>query len=69
MALRNIREMGEEVLNKICKPVKEMTPRTKELIEDIDFIPNLQQHIINIATQIVINKGVIRIFLGLKVFS
>ena len=35
MALRNIREMGDPVLNKICKPVKEMTPRTKELIEDM----------------------------------
>ena len=35
MALRNIREIGDPVLNKICKPVKEMTPRTKELIEDM----------------------------------
>lgn len=35
MAIRNIREMGEEVLNKKCKEVTEMTPRTKELIEDM----------------------------------
>ncbi len=35
MALRNIREMGDEVLNKECKEVKEMTPRTMELIEDM----------------------------------
>lgn len=35
MAIRNIREMGEEVLTKKCKLVKEMTPRTKELIEDM----------------------------------
>lgn len=35
MAIRNIREMGEEVLNKKCKMVTEMTPRTKELIEDM----------------------------------
>ena len=35
MALRNIREQGEPVLNKICKPVTEMTPRIKELIEDM----------------------------------
>lgn len=35
MALRNIREMGDEVLNKACKEVKEMTPRTMELIEDM----------------------------------
>ena len=35
MALRNIREQGEPVLNKICKPVTEMTPRIKELLEDM----------------------------------
>ena len=35
MAIRNIREMGEDVLNKKCKEVTEMTPRTKELIEDM----------------------------------
>ena len=35
MAIRNIREMGEEVLNKKCKEVTEMTPRIRELIEDM----------------------------------
>ena len=35
MAIRNIREMGDEVLNKTCKEVKEMTPRLKELIDDM----------------------------------
>lgn len=35
MAIRNIREIGDEVLTKTCKEVKEMTPRTKELIEDM----------------------------------
>lgn len=35
MAIRNIREMGEEVLLKKCKLVTEMTPRTRELIEDM----------------------------------
>lgn len=35
MAIRNIREIGEEVLTKKCKPVTEMTPRTKELIGDM----------------------------------
>jgi peptide deformylase len=35
MAIRNIREYGDEVLNKKCKEVTEMTPRTKELIEDM----------------------------------
>ena len=35
MAIRNIREMGDEVLNKTCKEVKEMTPRLQELIDDM----------------------------------
>lgn len=35
MALREIRKAGDPVLNKECKPVKEMTPRVAELIEDM----------------------------------
>lgn len=35
MAIRNIREIGDEVLTKTCKEVKEMTPRIKELIVDM----------------------------------
>ena len=35
MALRNIREFGDPVLNKVCLPVKEMTDRNKELISDM----------------------------------
>lgn len=35
MAIRNIREMGDEVLNKKCKEVTQMTPRIRELIEDM----------------------------------
>ncbi|HOO27306.1 MAG TPA: peptide deformylase [Lachnospiraceae bacterium] len=35
MALRTIRVIGDEVLTKKCKEVKEMTPRTKILIEDM----------------------------------
>jgi len=35
MAIRNIREIGDEVLTKKCKEVKEMTPRIRELIEDM----------------------------------
>ena len=35
MALRNIREFGDPVLNKVCLEVKEMTPRNKELIDDM----------------------------------
>ncbi len=35
MALREIRKQGDPILNKECKPVKEMTPRIRELIEDM----------------------------------
>lgn len=35
MAIRNIREIGEEVLTKTCKEVTQMTARTRELIEDM----------------------------------
>ena len=35
MALRNIREMGDPVLNKVCKEVKEVTPRVQDLIDDM----------------------------------
>ncbi len=35
MAIRNIRELGDEVLTKKCKPVTEMTSRNRELIEDM----------------------------------
>ncbi len=35
MAIRNIRVIGDEVLHKTCKEVKEMTPRTRQLIEDM----------------------------------
>ncbi|MEE1314834.1 MAG: peptide deformylase [Faecalimonas sp.] len=35
MAIRQIREFGDEVLTKVCKEVKMMTPRTYMLIEDM----------------------------------
>ncbi|MCR4896821.1 MAG: peptide deformylase [Lachnospiraceae bacterium] len=35
MAIRNIREFGDPVLNKPCREVSEMTPRLRELIEDM----------------------------------
>lgn len=35
MAIRNIREIGEEVLTKKSREVTEMTPRIKELIGDM----------------------------------
>ncbi len=35
MATRTIRVMGDEILTKPCKEVKQITPRIKELIEDM----------------------------------
>ncbi len=35
MAIRQIRTIGDDILTKHCKPVKEMTPRIRELIEDM----------------------------------
>ena len=35
MAIRQIRTIGDEILTKKCKAVKEMTPRTRELIGDM----------------------------------
>lgn len=35
MALRTIREYGDPILRKVSKPVKEITPRTGELIDDL----------------------------------
>ena len=35
MAIRKIREMGDDVLTKVCKEVEKVTPRTKVLIEDM----------------------------------
>ena len=35
MALREIRTQGDPVLEKVCKPVKEMTPRLQALADDM----------------------------------
>lgn len=35
MAVRNIRQLGDEILTKKCREIKEMTPRIQELIDDM----------------------------------
>ena len=35
MAIRNIRVIGDEILTKKAKEVKEMTEKTRELVQDI----------------------------------
>ena len=35
MAIRNIREIGDSILTKTCRPVENMTPRIQQLIQDM----------------------------------
>ena len=35
MAIRKIRVIGDEILRKKCKPVKEISPRIEDLVEDM----------------------------------
>ena len=35
MAIRTVREVGDAVLTKVCREVKEMTPRIDQLIDDM----------------------------------
>ena len=35
MAIRNVRKIGDQVLNKVCKAVREVNDRTRELIDDM----------------------------------
>ena len=35
MAIRNIRMMGDKVLEKTCRPVETVTPRIRQLVEDM----------------------------------
>lgn len=35
MAIRKIRQLGDEILRKRCREVSEMTPKLKELVEDM----------------------------------
>ena len=35
MAIRNVRKIGDPVLNKVCKEVREVNDRIRELIDDM----------------------------------
>ena len=35
MAILNVRQLGDEILTKKCKPVKLITPRIRQLVEDM----------------------------------
>ena len=64
MAVRQIRVIGDEILTKKCKPVKEMTKRTKDLIEDM-FETMYQADGVGLAApQVGILKRVVAIDVG-----
>ena len=64
MAIREIREMGDEVLEKKCKPIKMMTPRTMELIEDM-FDTLYESGGVGLAApQVGILKRIVVIYIG-----
>lgn len=59
MAIRTIRVIGDEILNKECKPVKELTEHTKELIADM-FDTMYQSNGVGLAApQIGIRKQIV----------
>ena len=45
MAIRQIRVLGDDVLRKKCKEVKEMTPRMHTLVEDMKQWVLVLQHL------------------------
>ena len=51
MALRKIREFGDEVLNKECKEVTKMTIRTKVLINDMLDISRIESGNLNLKSE------------------
>ena len=58
MALRTVREAGDDILIKKSKEVKEMTPRTKELIADMWDTMHDQQGVGLAAVQVGILKRI-----------
>ena len=64
MALRKIREIGDPILNKTCKEVKEVTDRTKDLIDDMFETMYEAQGVGLAAPQVGILKRVVVIDVG-----
>ena len=64
MAIRTIREMGDPVLNKISKEVKEITPRVQDLIDDM-FETMYEAHGVGLAAvQVGVLKRIVVIDTG-----
>ncbi len=64
MALRTIREIGDEVLTKTAKEVERMTPRTKKLIADMLDTMYEAQGVGLAAPQVGILKRIVTIDVG-----
>ena len=64
MALRKIREIGDPILNKTCKEVKEVTDRTKDLIDDMFETMYEAQGVGLAAPQVGILKRIVAIDCG-----
>ena len=64
MAIRKVREIGDEILTKRCKEVKEITPRTRELIADMLETMYEQRGVGLAAPQVGILKRIITIDVG-----
>ncbi|MCD8118369.1 MAG: peptide deformylase [Lachnospiraceae bacterium] len=64
MAIRRIRELGDDCLRKVCRPVKEMNRRTKILIEDMLDTMYLSDGVGLAAPQVGILKQIVVIDVG-----
>ena len=64
MALRNIRTIGDSILLKTCKPVKEINDRTLELIDDMLETMYEAQGVGLAAPQIGVLKRIVVIDIG-----
>lgn len=64
MAIRNIRNMGDPILTKKCRPVDEMTPKIKELIEDMLDTMYDQMGVGLAASQVGVLKRIVVIDIG-----
>ena len=64
MALRNIRQMGDQVLEKKCREIKEVTPRILELIEDMKETMYDANGVGLAAPQVGVLKRLVVIYIG-----
>lgn len=64
MAIRNIRMMGDPILTKKCRPVEAMTPKIKELIQDMSDTMYEQRGVGLAAPQVGMLKRIVVVDVG-----